>query len=120
LADKGRIEIGIRHQADIPEIIDQKETQNDEEKADQIEEKMEIEQPQEEGKEANIAKEEKEEEQPATSTSEQNIPKGNELTPNKKLLESGGVQLTDRERCVYHPNHQLQDLEIDQFLLVAR
>lgn len=27
---------------------------------------------------------------------------------------------TKRERCVYHPYHNLNDLEIDQFLLIAR
>ena len=43
-----------------------------------------------------------------------------ETSSSANAEKQRSIQVTDRERVVYHPYHKLRDLEIDQFLMVAR
>ena len=93
LADKGRIEIGDRHQATIPDLQQDK---GKEKEGEDVESSGKME-------DAEM-KEQQEGETSSTANAE----------------EQRSIQVTDRERVVYHPYHKLRDLEIDQFLMVAR
>lgn len=96
LADKGRIEFGERHQAIIPELIQQ----NEEEEKETEEEKDK-----EEEMETDEKKEEEKEEEKGAEESEKH---------------EHGIRVTDRESVVYHMHHNLTDRDIDQFLIIAR
>lgn len=93
--------MGERHQAIIPELVEDKNKEKADEKEGkkgEEEEKMQI------------------DEEPVSSTTQQ---KEEEMEGTKKKA-GGGVECTERESLVYHPNHSLSDAEIDQFLLIAR
>nr|CAD2191319.1 unnamed protein product [Meloidogyne enterolobii] len=138
LADKGRIEIGNRHQAIIPDLLNEK-NKNDLEtmecddvesgngRVDDDEEKMDDEIGNEEknGHEDKKGEEklqnkkaEEEEDDKASSSSLKEASKTSKNSSTKQQFHFEGE--TRRERCVYHPYHNLSDLEIDQFLLIAR
>lgn len=106
LADKGRIEIGDGHQANIPEMIVTQES-------------LVVNNVHEEENNKDIKMEGITENEDCSTVSETPKTAGK----NSPVAQAGigkGVEVTDRERVVYHPYHNLHDLEIDQFLLVAR
>ncbi|CAK5025514.1 unnamed protein product [Meloidogyne enterolobii] len=139
LADKGRIEIGNRHQAIIPDLLNEKNkndletmecddvesgngrVDDDEEKMDDEignEEKNGHEDKKDEEKHQNKKAEEEEDDDKASSSSLKEASKISKNSSTKHQFHFEGE--TRRERCVYHPYHNLSDLEIDQFLLIAR
>lgn len=128
LADKGRIELGNRHQAIIPDLLNEKnkndcgmeimecdESGNEEdEKMDEIGNEENGHEDKKEEKLLNKHKKAEEEDDKASSSSLKN--ETSKIQKGSKHFEGE----TKRERCVYHPYHNLKDLEIDQFLLIAR
>ncbi|CAK5025121.1 unnamed protein product [Meloidogyne enterolobii] len=138
LADKGRIEIGNRHQAIIPDLLNEKnkndletmecdDVESGNKRVDGDEEKMDDEIGNEEknGHEDKKGEEklqnkkaEEEDDDKASSSSLKETSKISKNSTTKQQFHFEGE--TRRERCVYHPYHNLSDLEIDQFLLIAR
>lgn len=107
LADKGRIEIGDSHQAIIPEMIISQE-------AITIEASILHEKANDEEMEVDNDTEHKD----VLSAEEKLQTTKKSLDP--QIEKTCNIEVTDREQVVYHPYHNLRDLEIDQFLLVAR
>lgn len=109
LADKGKIEIGDKYQAQIPDIFSQSEIDRErgliesDEKDDEHENgTLEIDEPKTEEND-----EEKSEKKPV-------------IRERRFSQNINGVYETRYESVVYHPNHNLTDRDIDQFLIIAR
>uniref|UniRef100_A0A914NCR9 Metastasis-associated protein MTA3 n=1 Tax=Meloidogyne incognita TaxID=6306 RepID=A0A914NCR9_MELIC len=138
LADKGRIEIGNRHQAIIPDLLNEKNkndletmecdddgsgnggVEDDEEKMDDgigNEEKNGHEDKKAEEKLGNKKAEEEDDDKASSSSLKEASTKTSKNSTKQQFHFEGE---TRRERCVYHPYHNLSDLEIDQFLLISR
>lgn len=108
LADKGKIDVGEKHQAEIPDIlpqsaIDRERGLNGTTEHDEDIEKengdLQIDEPDAESKED-------EEKKPARE--------------RRHSQTINGVYETRFESVVYHPHHSLTDRDIDQFLIIAR
>jgi metastasis-associated protein MTA len=104
LADKGKIEVGEKYQADIPDMLPQSVID----------------------RERGLENCEKEDEQ-ENGNLEIDEPKVEDESTEKKPLRErrysqniNGVYETRYESVVYHPNHNLTDRDIDQFLIIAR
>ncbi|KAI1720510.1 BAH domain-containing protein [Ditylenchus destructor] len=93
LADKGKIELGEKHQADVPDILAEAIPANCSKQHDGDDNK----------ENGDLMVVEEDEEQQV-----------------EKPSASGGIPTTTRETVVYHPHHNLTDRDIDQFLIIAR
>ncbi|CAD5231409.1 unnamed protein product [Bursaphelenchus xylophilus] len=103
LADKGKIDVGERHQADIPdilpqEVIDRERGLKTEEKEEEVKEN------------GDLTIDEAEEEKPDRQQGRK----------RRHSQASNGVYETRYEQVVYHPYHNLGGRDIDQFLIIAR
>lgn len=100
LADKGKIDVGDRHQADIPDMLSQEEIDRERGLVEKMDE--------DETGDLVMADEEEEKE---------------DRTAGRKRKHSrteNGVYETKYEQVVYHPHHELTGRDIDQFLIIAR
>jgi metastasis-associated protein MTA len=108
LADKGKIEVGEKYQAEIPDILSQEIIDRErglieklEEEGDKENGDLQIDEPEgEEKQEGEVEKKPRRERRHS-----QNI---------------NGVYETRYESVVFHPHHELVDRDIDQFLIIAR
>lgn len=107
LADKGKIDVGEKHQAEIPDIlsqsvIDRERGLNGTSNEDVEHENgdLQIDEPDAEDK-------------PDEEEKKQSRERHHSQTIN-------GVYETRYESVVYHPHHSLTDRDIDQFLIIAR
>ncbi|KAI6188088.1 BMA-LIN-40, isoform a [Aphelenchoides besseyi] len=113
LADKGKIDIGERHQAHVPEILPQLVIDRQRGKSGEVmdEEKDDS----DDAGDLQIADQDDEQEKEMEEK---------ETKPSTRTRHSSrehdGIYETSFESIVYHPHHSLTDRDIDQFLIIAR
>ncbi|CAD5223790.1 unnamed protein product [Bursaphelenchus okinawaensis] len=103
LADKGKIDVGERHQADIPDILSQ----------DVIDKERGL-------KEGDDEEETRENGDLTIDENDEEKPDRQQGRKRRHSQTCDGVYETRYEQIVYHPHHNLGGRDIDQFLIIAR
>lgn len=115
LADKGKIEVGERHQAEIPELLPQQRI--DEERGLKAREAGDAGDEAEERENGALMVDEEGDEQQQQQEAHHSGAQGRKRRHSQTC---NGVYETRCEQVVYHPHHKLTDRDIDQFLIIAR
>ena len=125
LADKGRIDVGDRHQADVPERMSQSEIGRDRnvkptaEAATASADNDDDDAMSGDGLQIADGDEDMEVTAAAATAAAESTAAETKIdeAPPAKIAK---ISVTDHESIVYHPHHGLSDREIDQFLIIAR
>lgn len=111
LADKGKIEVGEKYQAEIPSILPQSTI--DRERGSENGKKSVDDDDHEENGQLEI-------DEPKSDEKEEEPVEKKQTRERRYSQNINGVYETSYESVVYHPNHNLTDRDIDQFLIIAR